>query len=117
MTDAEKLLLLKNMIEVSDGDTDAVLSVYLSLAAQEILNVAYPFTTDFTGVDFPSKYDYLQVEAAAYIFNKRGAYGQTAHNENGVNRTYEAGHLPKSILQQITPACGFPKSTEEGDPE
>ena len=118
MTEVEKLLLLKTMIEVSDGDTDAVLSVYLSLAAQEILNIAYPFVDDFTEITFPSKYDYLQVQAAAYIFNKRGAYGETAHNENGINRTYEAGHLPKSILQQITPECGFPKvKAEEGDPE
>ena len=106
MTDAEKLTLLKTMIEVGDGDTDEVLSVYLSLAAQEILNIAYPFVTDFSEVDFPSKYDYLQVQAAAYLWNKRGAYGETAHNENGINRTYEAAHLPKSIIQQITPECG-----------
>ena len=106
MTDAEKLTLLKTMIEVGDGDTDEVLSVYLSLAAQEILNIAYPFVTDFSEVDFPSKYDYLQVQAAAYLWNKRGAYGETAHNENGINRTYEAAHLPKSVIQQITPECG-----------
>ena len=106
MTDAEKLTLLKTMIEVGDGDTDEVLSVYLSLAAQEVLNIAYPFVTDFSEVDFPSKYDYLQVQAAAYLWNKRGAYGETAHNENGINRTYEAAHLPKSIIQQITPECG-----------
>lgn len=106
MTDAEKLTLLKTMIEVGDGDTDEVLSVYLSLAAQEILNIAYPFVTDFSEVDFPSKYDYLQVQAAAYLWNKRGAFGETAHNENGINRTYEAAHLPKSIIQQITPECG-----------
>lgn len=106
MTDAEKLTLLKTMIEVGDGDTDEVLSVYLSLAAQEILNIAYPFVTDFSEVDFPSKYDYLQVQAAAYLWNKRGAFGETAHNENGISRTYEAAHLPKSIIQQITPECG-----------
>ena len=112
MTDAEKLVLLKTRIEITSADTDEILSVYLSLAAQEILNIAYPFRDDVT--ELPAKYDYLQVQVAEYLWNKRGASGETAHNENGVNRTYEAAHLPKSLLQQITPECGFPKV---GDPE
>ena len=92
--------------EIADGDTDEVLTVYLSLAAQEILNIAYPFVTDFSEIELPQKYDFLQVQIAEYLLNKRGASGETAHNENGIGRTYEAAHLPKSIIQQITPECG-----------
>ena len=106
MTDAEKLTLLKTMIEVGDGDTDEVLSVYLSLAAQEILNIAYPFVTDFSEVDFPSKYDYLQVQAAAYLWNKRGAFGETAHNENGISRTYGGADIPDEMLRDVVPYVG-----------
>ena len=48
MTDAEKLAMLKNMVE--PGDTDAVLSTYLTLAAKTILAKAYPYNPEITDV-------------------------------------------------------------------
>lgn len=54
----------------------------------------------------PSKYDYRQCEIAAFLLNKRGAEGQTAHSENGVGRSYEGGNIPASMLDDITPYCG-----------
>lgn len=102
MTDAEKLTALKAM--VGGSDTDEVLSTYLTLAGSKIIAKAYPYKTDVTEV--PTQYEYLQLEIAAYMLNKRGAEGQVTHTENGVQRQYENADVPPSMLKAITPYCG-----------
>lgn len=101
MTDAEKIAMLKSMTGETDADT---LSTYLLLAKNVILYHAYPFSQDET--ELPKKYDGVHVEVAAYMLNKRGAEGETSHNENGVSRSYESGDIPASLLRRITPMTG-----------
>lgn len=102
MTDTEKLTALKAV--VGGSDTDEVLSTYLKLAGSKILSKAYPY--DDTVTEIPVKYEYLQIEIAAYMLNKRGAEGQTSHSENGISRTYENADIPASMLKAVTPHCG-----------
>ena len=75
MTDEEKLTMLKSMTEETDND---VLSTYLTLAKGVVLSRAYPYTEEDK---VPAKYDTVHVEIAAYMLNKRGAEGETAHSE------------------------------------
>lgn len=100
MTDEEKLTMLKSMTEETDND---VLSTYLTLAKGVVLSRAYPYTEEDT---VPAKYDTVQVEIAAYMLNKRGAEGETAHSENGVSRSYEDGDIPPTLLRRILPMAG-----------
>lgn len=109
MTNDEKLAALKAM--VGGSDTDEVLSTYLALAGRKIIAKAYPYKDDVTEV--PTKYDFLQVEIAAYMLNKRGAEGQTSHTENGITRQYESADVPASMLKTITPHVGTFSSKEE----
>ena len=102
MTIDEKLTALRAMI--GGSDTDEVLSTYLTLAGSKIIAKAYPYKTDVTEV--PTQYEYLQLEIAAYMLNKRGAEGQVTHTENGVQRQYENADVPSSMLKAITPYCG-----------
>lgn len=51
----------------------------------------------------PPRYDFNQVEIAAYLVNKRGAEGETAHSENGISRSYEDGDVPPTLLREIVP--------------
>ena len=104
MTDIEKLSLLRVMTEKSEDDegwSDEVLFLYLTIAGQKILNRAYPYDNAITTV--PVRYGYLQCEIANYLLNKRGAEGQTAHSENGVNRSYESADIPESMLSEVVP--------------
>lgn len=101
MTDTEKLEMLSSMV---DENNVTLLNVYLTIAKNKILNRAYPY--DNTKTEVPSKYDVLQCEIAAYLYNKRGAEGQTSHDENGIKRTYESADVPESMLKQITPHVG-----------
>ena len=100
MTDEAKLTMLKSMTEETDDD---VLSTYLTLAKGVVLSRAYPYTEEDT---VPSKYDTVHVEIAAYMLNKRGAEGETAHSENGVSRSYEDGDIPPTLLRRILPMVG-----------
>ena len=86
MTNEEKVKALKAM--VGGSDSDEVLSTYLLLAGQKIINRAYPY------------------EIAAYMLNKRGAEGQTSHSENGISRSYENADVPASMLKGVTPHVG-----------
>lgn len=104
MTNKEKISVLRVMVGNED---DEILSTYLMLAGKKILSRAYPY--DDTVSNVPYKYEALQLEIAAYLINKRGAEGQTAHSENGISRTYENADVPSSMLKSITPHCGVIK--------
>lgn len=94
-----------NMVKLICEETDEnVINAYLAIAAQKIIARAYPFQENITSI--PTKYRTLQCEIAAYLINKRGAEGQTAHSENGISRSYENADIPASMLSVITPACG-----------
>lgn len=103
MTDAEK----KAMVAAMTGETDNdIISAFLAVAGEKICRIAYPFETV---AEVPSKYDHLQVEAACYLVNKRGAEGETSHSENGIGRVYENADLPASMLRAVTPMAGVVK--------
>lgn len=102
MTDVEKLTALRAM--VGGSDADEVLSTYLLLAGRKVIARAFPYNDEL--VEVPAKYETIQLEIAAYMLNKRGAEGETAHSENGVSRTYENGDIPASLLRRITPMAG-----------
>ena len=103
MDDEAKLQLLKTLV---DGEEDSVLSAYLLIAKSAIMQRAYPCKNDLTGVPFPSRYDILQVEIAQFLVNKQGAEGQVTHTENGIQRQYENGGIPQSMLKSIIPFVG-----------
>lgn len=107
MTEIEKLALLRAMVGTPNADenwSDDVLISYLTIAGRKIINRAYPYDDEVTEV--PRRYGYLQCEIACYLLNKRGAEGQTAHSENGVNRSYESADVPESMLSEVIPHVG-----------
>lgn len=104
MTNAEKLTLLKTMY--GNSEEDAVFNAYLSIAAGKVLERLYPFDDKKTEDDIPAKHHHTQVNIANYLLGKRGAEGEIKHNENGIERTYESGDVPESMLKDIVPHCG-----------
>ena len=107
---AELLQNLRLLLD-EDGSTDLLLSYLLEIAASKILERCYPF--DATQTTVPDRYLYKQVEIAQFLWNKRGAEGQTAHSENGISRTYEGGDVPESLLRGITPFVGAVVTVDE----
>ena len=104
MTDAEKISRLEVLIS-PDTASKEMLNYLLAQAEGIVLNRRYPFGAPKNAV-VPAAYEHIQVQIAVELFSKMGAEGQTAHNENGVYRTYEAADVSPSLLKRIVPLIG-----------
>lgn len=104
MTDAEKLAILRSMLDSGDTTTDAIANAYLAAAERAVINIAYPFGNGSEVM--PEKYEYEQIEIAVYMLNKRGSEGELAHSEGGTNRTFETADIPVSLRSRITSHAG-----------
>jgi len=104
MTNEEKLAKLRLMLDEGDDTSDAIANAYLEAAEKAVINIAFPYGNG-TEV-MPEKYEYEQIEIAAYMLNKRGAEGETAHTEGGTSRTFETGDIPISLRARITAYAG-----------
>ena len=102
MTQADKVQMVKTIVENDAEATDPVVAVYLSLACNKMLERLYPFDVSRGDSDIPARYETIQCELAARLFLRRGGEGETNHEENGVNRTYGTVD-DEDILSRITP--------------
>ena len=100
MSGAEKLEKLKTLI-APDVETEEVLEAVLGEAEALILNRMHPFGYR-EGTAIPARYEYLQLQLAVEIYNKRGAEGQIAHSENGISRNWpEKSRLLGMVMPHV----------------
>lgn len=106
MTDAEKLTMIKTLLE--DGGempSDEKLTAYLSIAKSEILAWIYHLVggvpDDVTEV--PSKYDNTQIYAVIAGYTQAGAEGEQTHIENGVHRHFRYAEMLDYIHNNVLP--------------
>ena len=102
MDNVEKKEQLKIILNDSSMD-DKILDTYLRISKQKILNRRFPFDEKCRQGEVPEEYEMLQLELACTLINKRGAEGESVHNENGVSRSYRTEN---DILFEITPLVG-----------
>ena len=105
---------MKADLQARTGESnDGVLTSYLEQAGAAIIEKAYPFGDGEEEV--PAKYQRRQIEIAEYLYLKKGAQGETKHDENGINRSYESGSIPDSMLNGITPLAHVPRRVADED--
>ena len=104
MTENEKLVRLEALISPDTASTD-LLQTLLEQAEGIVLNRRYPFGPP-EGAMVPAAYEHIQLQIALELYSKMGAEGQTAHKENGVDRTYESADVSPSLLRRIVPVAG-----------
>lgn len=100
-----ELTTLKVMLGITGNEEDEVLSVYLDLAAQKVLNRLYPFGIPLDVVDVPDNLILTQINIASYLYSKRGAEGETSHTENGITRQWGGADVPEAYFSEIRPFC------------
>lgn len=107
MTDSEMQAMVKVM--VGDDRYDDIVQPYLDLAKAKVVSRLYPMTpeADWDGVD--PAYHLQTCEIAVYLINKRGAEGETVHEENGTRREYESASVPNSMFRGMVPFAGVPR--------
>ena len=104
MSDSEKLGRFQELILPDTASTD-LLATLLEQAEGIVLNRRYPFGVP-ENATVPAAYEHIQLQIAMELFSKLGAEGQTAHSENGINRTYESADVSPSLLRRIVPLVG-----------
>lgn len=102
MTSAEKIAMVKALVENDAEATDTVVPVYLNLALNAMLERLFPYDSTKEAEDVPVRYDTLQCELAARYFLRRGGQGEISHEENGINRAYGSVD-DEDILKRLTP--------------
>lgn len=104
MTIGDKIERLEVLISPDSASAD-LLAHLVAQAEGMVLNRRYPFGIP-EGATVPAAYEHIQMQIALELYSKMGAEGQTAHNENGINRTYESADVSPSLLKRIMPVCG-----------
>ena len=104
MTNEEKITRLAALISPDTADNN-LLSALIEQAEGIVLNRRYPFGYP-EGTTVEARLEHIQVQIALELFSKMGAEGQTAHNENGISRSYEAAGVSPSLLKRIVPIMG-----------
>lgn len=104
MTTEEKIAFMRAVGNMTDTVRfkDAVLSAFLDLAADAILEKMYPFGVP-EDATIPERYERKQCNIAVYLYNRQGSEGETYHSENGINRTYASANVPDDMLKGIVP--------------
>lgn len=109
VTYASKLEILRALCgQTAEIAPDVLLETYLTLAGNAVIRKRFPLLVDSASIPVPDQYAVLQCEIANEIFQKRGAEGETSHNENGVNRSYETAGVSSSLLDRIVPCAKVP---------
>ena len=103
----ERQTMLTLVGQMSGESNADIVSAFFDMSGDAIINRAYPFATEEEreSLTVPARYQNLQIEVAVFLLNKRGAEGEITHNENGINRSYENGNIPDSMLKQVVPFC------------
>jgi len=105
-----QLAILNSLLPDNDSSTNEWL---LDTAKFAILNKRYPnqdFPTETdssTGEEVISevenRYLNLEIRIAVELDSKRGAEGQTVHNENNIERSYSSAGITSQLLNEVTP--------------
>lgn len=102
MSDSEKIAFIQQLID-DVAMTPEMISAYLNLAAERILERLYPFSEK--PVRLPNQFDIMQCELVVRMLARRGGEGEISHTENGVTRAYMSVD-DEDILQRLTPFVG-----------
>ena len=109
MTDAEKRAVVREISEQGIEDlSDVAIYYYLDSAKEAILKRLWPLDPSASERTLPSQYTNRQIMIAVDLIQRRGAEGETAHNETGVSRTYKNAYVPFDLLKDIVPYAHIP---------
>ena len=109
MTDTEKLVMIKTMLQIEQSDTgeDALISVYIFAAAKEIIGWRYSYSAKYVDItEVPAEYEMTQISAVVSGYSQIGAENQTSHSENGIGRSFKYEDMIAYIRNHVVPIAG-----------
>ena len=107
MTDEEKLNLVKSILTLDDSSEDEHIRAYLTVSEREILDWRFSYLSeDRRPEEVPPEYEMTQVYAVVAGYSQSGAENQTAHTENGIQRTFRHADMIDYIRTHVLAYVG-----------
>ena len=107
MTDAEKLVIIKTLLDDGTGNmpSDTTLTTYITLAENEILAWKYHLISGVPSdvTEVPSADEGAQIYAVVAGFTHAGSEGEQTHIENGVHRHFIYSDMIGYIRNHVLP--------------
>lgn len=93
---------IKLILGIADTSKDALITLYITMTTQDILDIMYPYGIPVDVTAVPAKYESVQILMVIFWYNTQGVEGQSVHSENGINRSYSpGGFYPNSLTSRI----------------
>ena len=95
--------MIKSLLTISDSSVDTLISNYLTLAKDEILNYRYNGEIPEEVTDVPTRYEMVQVMAVVTGYSMNGAENETTHTENAITRQFRYADMIAYIRSKVIP--------------
>ena len=106
--------MVKAILRIDDTDTseDALITTYLEMAQQEILNWRYSHANpDNVPETVPPEYEITQVQAVINGYTQAGVEGQVLSIENGIHRHFNYSDMVEYVRAHVIPIAGVMRGT------
>lgn len=110
MTDAEKLSMIKVLLEIDSEDIseDNRIATFLIAAAREIIAWRYSYVEwEEPLTEVPAEYEMTQIYAVVAGYSQSGAENQISHNENGISRVFSYPDMIGYIRAHVISIVGM----------
>ena len=108
--EAMRLILLK---DVDDDSQDELFEIYLKNALAVLLNTLFPYDKEATISDDDFRLRNWQVRCAIELYGASDRSGIQSYSENGLSVSYFASLVSTSLLNELNPKAGCPKTKKE----
>ena len=95
------LALLKSKLLIDGSEQDALLEVLIEQSKDIVSKEYFGYADIPEQWVFPESFTYVGLEVATYLYNKVGIEGQVSHKEQGIERVYAEGGVPRHLFDQL----------------
>lgn len=95
------LALLKSKLLIDGSEQDALLEILIEQSKDIVTKEYFGYADIPEQWVFPESFTYVGLEVATHLYNKVGIEGQVSHKEQGIERVYAEGGVPRHLFDQL----------------
>lgn len=93
--------LLKTKLNISGSEEDNLLQILVDQSKDIVSKEYFGYAEVPADWVFPEIFTYVGLEVATHLYNKVGIEGQVSHKEQGIDRVYSEGGIPRHLFDQL----------------
>lgn len=95
------LALLKSKLLIDGSEQDGLLEILIEQSKDIVTKEYFGYADIPEQWVFPESFTYVGLEVATHLYNKVGIEGQVSHKEQGIERVYAEGGVPRHLFDQL----------------